>query len=553
MMTLDECIKYVESHLEVRMATKSGAYRSGKTINITGCVNHSLGVAQPSVDVIYGNMNRTDGDACVHAILGDFDKGEGRILQILDWNMRPWGCGSGSKGSYNASRVQWEVCEPAGHTYKGGTMIGYDVKKNQAYFDRMWKMLVTWNVYCAHKFGYSVDCISDHSESHAAGYASNHADIMHWLPKHGKSMSLLRTEVKEILEGKNQGSEPESLDNLQATDLIGLSEKQVVDKVGPLFTADEKRCGILACVTFAQWILESGYGSTELAKKANNFFGMKEVLSGNTWAGSTWDGKSTVTINTKECYNGTWTTISAKFRKYPSVKESLADHSAYLLGALNGSNPRYQGLKGCKDYKKAAKIIKSGGYATDLNYVDKLVDIIGRWGLTKYNYSGEVDPSPAPNPSNSYPETPFGVKVLVEDLSIVPSSKENVPIGYTGIGAFTIVKVVDGFGLLKSYEKNEDGWIDLRDATKCKIMDSVPSDQKPSSGVPFMVHVDTNGLRIRKGPSMYSEFTGKYTGIGSFTIVDVQSGHGSENGWGLLKSYEAKRDGWIALDYTTKV
>lgn len=55
-----------------------------------------------------------------------------------------------------------------------------------------------------------------------------------------------------------------------------------------------------------------------------------------------------------------------------SIEDSIADHSAYLLGAINGKKLRYDGLKGCVDYEKAVQIIKDGGYATSLTYVEKL-------------------------------------------------------------------------------------------------------------------------------------------------------------------------------------
>lgn len=207
MRTVAECIAYVESHLEVRPATKNGAYRSGRTIKPGGSVNHSVGCAQPKADVFFNLMNQTDAGWGVNAILGDFHLGEGKIILALNWNTRPWGCGSGKKGSWNNSKIQWEICEPAGHTYAGGTMIAYDVKKNQEYFDRMWKMLVAWNVYCVVKFGYPVDGISDHSESYAAGMGSNHADIMQWLPKHGKSMDALRAEVQAILDCEEEDND----------------------------------------------------------------------------------------------------------------------------------------------------------------------------------------------------------------------------------------------------------------------------------------------------------------------------------------------------------
>lgn len=202
-MTVQECISYVESHMEVRYATQNGAYRAGRTIsNHQGCVNHSVGCAQPKADVFFSFMNKTSAQWGVNAILGDFHTGEGRILVTLDLKARPWGCGAGSRGSWNNTKIQWEVCEPAGHTYAGGTMIAYDVEKNQGYFDRMWKMLVAWNVYCAVKLGYPVSGISDHAESYRAGYGSNHSDMGQWLPKHGKSMDALRAEVQAILENE---------------------------------------------------------------------------------------------------------------------------------------------------------------------------------------------------------------------------------------------------------------------------------------------------------------------------------------------------------------
>ena len=207
MQTVAECIAYVESHLEVRPATKNGAYRSGRTIKPGGSVNHSVGCAQPSADVFFDLMNKSEAGWGVNAILGDFHLGEGKIILALNWNTRPWGCGSGKKGSWNNSKIQWEVCEPAGHTYAGGTMIAYDVQKNQQYFERMWKMLVAWNVYCIIKFGYPVEGISDHSESHAAGMGSNHSDMMQWLPKHGKSMDALRAEVQAILDCEEEDND----------------------------------------------------------------------------------------------------------------------------------------------------------------------------------------------------------------------------------------------------------------------------------------------------------------------------------------------------------
>ena len=196
----------------------------------------------------------------------------------------------------------------------------------------------------------------------------------------------------EVTKQLGESSAPKK--GLQATTLKNLSNGEVIKKVGSLFTADMKKSGILASVSLAQFILESGYGKSELAQKANNCFGMKKSLSGNTWTGSVWDGKSIYTKKTQEDDGtGKHYTITADFRKYPDIEKSIADHSAYLLGAKNGSKKRYAGLKGCKNYKKAVKIIKAGGYATSTTYVEKLCSIIEKWNLTKYDKTESAAPA----------------------------------------------------------------------------------------------------------------------------------------------------------------
>lgn len=164
-----------------------------------------------------------------------------------------------------------------------------------------------------------------------------------------------------------------------------MTEKEFVEKIGPLAAQDMKTSGVLASITAAQACLESGYGSTELAVNANNLFGMKCSLSGNTWD-SVWDGVSKYTKKTNEQKpDGTVYTITADFRKYPDILTSIKDHSCYLNGAMNGSKRRYEGLSGEKDYRRAAELIKAGGYATDIAYVDKLCSLIERWDLTQYD------------------------------------------------------------------------------------------------------------------------------------------------------------------------
>lgn len=71
----------------------------------------------------------------------------------------------------------------------------------------------------------------------------------------------------------------------------------------------------------------------------------------------------------------------------------------------------------------------------------------------------------------------------------------------------------------------------------------------PAPAVPFRVRVKAADLNIRTGPGTDNTRTGKYTGVGVFTVVEVRSGQGSNSGWGRLKSGA----GWISLDYCEKL
>ena len=172
---------------------------------------------------------------------------------------------------------------------------------------------------------------------------------------------------------------------IKASTLKTLSNAAFIAVIGPLAQADYHRSGVLASVTLAQAINESGWGKTELAQKGNNIFGMKISLSGNTWSGSVWDGKSCVKILTTEEYGGKKTKITAKFRKYRSVSESIADHSAYLTNAMNGSKKRYYGLTSTKKYSEQLRILQKGGYCTWSSYISELTSLIKKYKLTKYD------------------------------------------------------------------------------------------------------------------------------------------------------------------------
>ena len=105
--------------------------------------------------------------------------------------------------------------------------------------------------------------------------------------------------------------------------------------------------------------------------------------------------------------NGKYITVTAEFRKYPDIAKSIADHSAYLLGAMNGKKKRYAGLEGETSYKKAITIIKNGGYATSPDYIEKICGLIEKYNLTRYDVSsGGTSSGSASSSGNSAGKKP---------------------------------------------------------------------------------------------------------------------------------------------------
>lgn len=167
-----------------------------------------------------------------------------------------------------------------------------------------------------------------------------------------------------------------------------VSEKiqRFLDTMVPLAQEDMKKSGILASLTLAQEIVESGWLTSELALKANNPHGMKADLSGNAWPGSPWNGEIYLKETAEQRPDGTYYTVVAPFRKYRNLQEAVADHSAYLAGARKADGSlRYPGIVGEKDAATAVRIVANGGYATSQTYEEKLMERIIKYNLTQYD------------------------------------------------------------------------------------------------------------------------------------------------------------------------
>lgn len=145
-----------------------------------------------------------------------------------------------------------------------------------------------------------------------------------------------------------------------------ISPREYADRYAEMAVRKMHEYGIPASITLAQGILESGSGNSELARQANNHFGIK---CHSDWTG---DGFYMDDDAADEC-----------FRVYASVEESYADHSIFL-----SSRARYKFLftdYERTDYEGWAGGLKRAGYATNPRYPQLLIDLIERLQLDAYD------------------------------------------------------------------------------------------------------------------------------------------------------------------------
>lgn len=153
-----------------------------------------------------------------------------------------------------------------------------------------------------------------------------------------------------------------------------MTKSEFLETVAKLVVEENNRRGnpLFSSVVIAQAICESNWGQSTIMMKANAIFGIK--------ATSSWKGK-VYNSNTQECYDGsTYTNITACFRAYNSLAESIADYFDLILGLS-----RYQGAINASSPLECITAIKNGGYATSPTYINTIMSIINSNNLTKYD------------------------------------------------------------------------------------------------------------------------------------------------------------------------
>lgn len=221
-------------NLHKLILTKNDCYKTGRKQPVQGVMWHSTGANNPNLSRYIGpddgllgpnkynnhwNQAKPGGrNVCVHAFIGKLKNGIVATYQTLPWNHIGWHSGYGPNGSANTlGYVGFECCE--------------DGLNDPIYFNNVCQEGIELTAMILQEYGLPVNktTVIDHSEGHKLGIASNHADISHWLRKHGKTMDDIREDVKKVLEGRElemavyrQGNKGVGVKQLQS-DLISIN------------------------------------------------------------------------------------------------------------------------------------------------------------------------------------------------------------------------------------------------------------------------------------------------------------------------------------------
>lgn len=226
-------MKYSDSNKPiVCMLKNSACYKGTTTMVPRGVLWHDTDGGNPLISRYVQPMETDDNYAEMMALLGDnpYDNdwnhkyrkagvncfigkladGSVATVQTMEWNKKPWGCGSGSKGSLNNTHIQFEICDD-----------GY---KSREYFEAVYKEACEITAYLCKMYdldplgtflynGVEVPVITSHAESHDLKMGNNHGDPLKWMKKYGKTMDDARRDVAAIMNGKETKPAPAAKTN----------------------------------------------------------------------------------------------------------------------------------------------------------------------------------------------------------------------------------------------------------------------------------------------------------------------------------------------------
>lgn len=569
-------MKILKNHL-----TQNDCYKSGKSISPIGIQIHSIGTGQNNAASLISYWNQPGIDCCVHYLCDA--RAEGLVYQILPEDCRSWA----DAGFGNNNLITIEMMESSSIRYtSGASYVVLDADKFKADIRRSYDTCVQlcasicrrreWNPLA--KLSNGLYLISSHNEGRLEGVSSSHVDPTHIWNRFGLSMDGFRRDVAAQL------NEAPGADRIW----LGWTKRESGSAGFRCVNGDSGHAQgkyqfdcRYALVPFMQFCIDRFPGHyAGFQKYIGCGPGSPELVS-NAPLASLWLSYCDKYPTEFEALQDTFAyqNYYLEIKKYlqnlyaihldrhsPAVK-GTAFSMSIRSGALAGARK----FEGCRDQSSEEEILSiayraygssdAGRWTKSAQYGDALK------ALAANEYSEiRIDPGVSGNAASdsgyasSLKDYPSGQKYRLTTDNYIRTSPGG---GYVPFRALSesakkkSLKCSDGKCKLKKgtvitalesgkldgniWMRIKNGWI----AANVKGRPRVKRVEKKGLNVPYTVKVTSDVLYIRTGPGTQYPASG-YTGAGTFTIVREETSGGHT--WGLLKSYQTKSNGWIAVD-----
>ena len=253
--------------------TENRCYKEPKIITPKGICWHSTGANNPNLKRYVGPNDGLLGEntsknywntykpggrsVCVHAFIGKLENGEIATYNVLPYNYRAWHCG----GEGNNQYLSFEICE--------------DGLNDEKYFNAIYKEAVEYSAYLCNKFNFNpLDkwVITCHQELYQRGskWASNHADILHWMPKFGKTMDIIRNDINDALQKLKEEKEDEEMTQEKFNEMFDARMAELANEEAPDWMK-----------YYLNWMKDNGLMSGD---DKGNLMGLKYITRGEASA-----------------------------------------------------------------------------------------------------------------------------------------------------------------------------------------------------------------------------------------------------------------------------
>jgi hypothetical protein len=444
--------------------TENACYKFGKKMAPRGILVHSTGANNPNLKRYIGpddgllgvnqgrnhwNTAKPDGrSVCVHGFIGLLGDGVTvATYQTLPWDMAGWHSGSGSKGSAancnNNGYIGFEICE--------------DGLTDPVYFGKVYQEAVELCAMLCKAYGIAPDkpFLICHSEGHALGIASNHGDVMHWFPKHGKNMDIFRADVKRAITGPapTPPAAPAAL-------RVPAAETDAV--IWPFFSGK----GLNACAVaglMGNLFAESGLIPANLQNNFQSRLGMDDAA----YTAAVDSGAYGNFANDGAGYGlAQWT--------YHTRKQALLDHVRAagasvgdLTAQLDFLWAELQKYTGLMAVLRAAKTIREVSDAVLLQY-ERPADQGEAVKVKRAEYAQGFYDKFAPAAADAAPAFKVGAVVQFSGGAVYASANAAIPAHSRGKSRCKVTQVYNGkhpYHLVSEDDQGVYGWVEAMDVT----------------------------------------------------------------------------------------